>query len=68
MVRRIELLHVRLKTTKMMDKKAVIEPINLIVGLTLVLSGVLFMLNSTSWGIFVAAIGLLLEAARHVLK
>jgi len=50
------------------NKKAVIEPLNLIVGLTLILSGVLFILNSTSWAIFVAAIGLLLEAARHVIK
>ena len=52
----------------MINKKASIEPINLIVGLTLVLSGILFMLNATSWGIFVAAIGLLLEAARHVIN
>ncbi len=50
------------------NKKAVIEPLNLIVGLTLILSGVLFILNATNWGIFVAAIGLLIEATKHIIK
>jgi energy-converting hydrogenase Eha subunit C len=50
------------------NKKAVIEPLNLIIGLTLILSGVLFILNATNWGIFVAAIGLLIEATKHIIK
>ena len=50
------------------NKKAVIDPLNLIIGITLILSGVLFILNVTSWGIFIAAIGLLIEATRHIIK
>lgn len=50
------------------NRKAVVEPLNLIIGLTLILSGVLFILNATTWGIFLASIGLLIEAAKHILK
>ena len=49
-------------------KKAVVEPLSLIIGLTLILAGVLFILNATSWGIFIAAIGLLIEATKHIIK
>ena len=50
------------------NKRAMVEPLNLIIGLTLILSGVLFILNVVNWGIFVAAVGLLVEATKHILK
>ena len=50
------------------NKRAAIELLSLIIGLTLILSGVLFILNATNWGIFVAAIGLLIEATKHITK
>jgi len=50
------------------NKKASADLLSLIIGLTLILSGVLFILNATNWGIFIAAIGLLIEAAKHIIK
>ena len=50
------------------NRKAAIELLSLIIGLTLILSGILFILNATNWGIFVAAIGLLIEATKHIIK
>jgi len=50
------------------NKKASADLLSLIIGLTLILSGVLFILNATNWGIFIAAICLLIEAAKHIIK
>jgi hypothetical protein len=50
------------------NKKATIDPIHLIVGVMLVLSGILYSLNLGNWGLIIASIGLLMEAVRQVIK
>jgi len=50
------------------NKKAMIEPLHLIVGVLLILGGVLYIINLNNWGLIVASIGLLMEAVKQVIK
>ena len=52
----------------MISKKGFVEPIHLIVGVLLIMSGVLYLVNFGSWGLIVASIGLLMEAVKQVVK
>ncbi len=52
---------------KKVNKKGVMDPLHLIVGVMLIVGGLLYMFNSGSWGMVVASIGLLMEAMKQVL-
>ena len=52
----------------MINKKGLIDPIHLIVGVLLILGGALYMINLNNWGLIVASIGLLIEAVRQVVR
>lgn len=52
----------------MINKKGVVDPINLIVGIVLILGGVLYLMNFNNWGLIIASIGLLMEAVKQVIK
>jgi hypothetical protein len=51
-----------------MNRKAMVEPIHLIVGVLAILGGVLYLLNKGNWGLIVVSIGLLMEAIKQVVK
>jgi len=51
----------------MVGKKGVVDPLHLIIGIMLVVSGFLYIFNFGNWGIIVASIGLLMEAMKQVL-
>jgi len=50
------------------NKKAIIDPLHLIIGVMLVCGGFLYMFNYGNWGLIVVSVGLLMEAMKQVLK
>ena len=53
---------------KSVDKKELVDPLHLIVGIVLIAGGLLYMFDYRSWGLIVASIGLLMEAVKQVVK
>ena len=51
-----------------MNKKGSFDILHWIVGILLILSGFLYILNNGSWGLVVASIGLLIEAVKNIVK
>ena len=51
----------------MKSKKAVIDPLQLIVGVVVILGGILYLLNKGNWGLVVVSIGLLMEAMKKII-
>lgn len=52
----------------MVNKKAVVDPLHLIIGVMLIVGGLLYMFSYGSWGLIIASIGLLMEAVKQVVK
>ena len=50
------------------NKKGMIDPLQLIIGVMLISGGLLYMFNFGNWGLIVASIGLLMEAMKQVVK
>ena len=44
-----------------MDKKASIEPLNLIMGIVMILGGVVYLLNNPALGTLIVGIGIVIE-------
>lgn len=51
----------------MNNKRGAIEPLNLIIGVMLILGGAVYIFNG-KWGLFITSIGLLMEAVKQVIK
>lgn len=52
----------------MENKRGIIDPLHLIIGVMLIAGGLLYMFNFGSWGLIVASIGLLMEAMKQIIK
>lgn len=44
-----------------MDKKASVEPLNLIIGIVMILGGIVYLLNNPALGALVVGIGIVIE-------
>ena len=44
-----------------MDKKATIEPLNLIIGILMIIGGIVFLFNNPSLGALIVGIGIAIE-------
>ena len=52
----------------MKNKKAMIDPLQIIVGVTVIVGGFLYLINKGNWGLVVVSIGLLMEAMKNIIK
>jgi hypothetical protein len=50
-----------------LQKKAMVDPLQLIVGILAIAGGLLYLVNFNNWGLVVISIGLLIEAVKNVL-
>ena len=48
-------------------KKAMVDPLQLIVGVLAITGGLLYLVNFGNWGLIVLSVGLLIEAVKNVL-
>ncbi len=53
---------------KVFNEKSAVEPLNVITGIILLVAGALYIINNRNAAIFIASIGLLIEAARNIIK
>jgi len=45
----------------MRDKKASIEPLNLIIGILMIIGGILYLLNNSALGAVIIGVGIVIE-------